>query len=78
MFRLSVFKPIDRRTSSLEVWSDDRLVAEVFAGADGERRLHVSDEAAEHGVDWNALIEAAPQITAMLDAADAERLANGS
>ncbi|KTW12098.1 hypothetical protein [Sphingomonas sanguinis] len=78
MFQLSVFKPIDWCTSSLEVWSDDRLVAEVFARADGVRRLYVSNEIAERGIEWNALIDAAPKITAMLDAADAERLANGS
>lgn len=75
MFRLCVFKPIDWRTSSLEVWSDDVLVAEIFARADGVRRLYVSAEAAERGLDWNALLEAAPRITDMLDKADAERLA---
>lgn len=78
MFRLCVFKPIDWPTSSLEVWSGAELVAEVFAREDGVRRLYVSDKSTERGVDWNALLEAAPQITTMLDEADAERLANGS
>ena len=73
-----VFKPVDWQTSAVEVMHGDAIVAEVFAGADGVRRLYVHDEAAKGGIDWNGLIEAAPRITALLDEVDAERRSNGS
>ena len=78
MFSFRVFKPVDWQTSAVEVMHGDAIVAEVFAGADGVRRLYVHDEWAKGGVDWKRLTEAAPRITALLDEADCERKSNGS
>ena len=72
MLRLQVFKPLDRRTASVEVWNEDILVAEVFASEGGERRLYVSEAGARLGLDWAIFEALAPKISALLDEADDE------
>ena len=73
MFSFRVFKPIDWETSAVEVMQEGMVIAEVFAGADGVRHLHVEHEWAARGINWDEFIRAAPRITALLDEADAER-----
>jgi hypothetical protein len=69
---LRIFKPLDWTTAVVELWQDDRLVAEVFARHDGVRRLHISKDAAAWGIEWEAFNQLAPQVTALLDQADEE------
>jgi hypothetical protein len=69
---IRIFKPLDRRTASAEIWDGGRVVAEVFARDDGVRRLYLSKEAAAWGLDWQAFSQLVPDIGALLDRADEE------
>ena len=72
--KLRVFKPLEWRTASIEVYQDDgeQIVAEVFARDGGKRRLYMSDSAAKRGLDWSEFAALVPQVTALLDEADQE------
>jgi hypothetical protein len=72
MLEMQVFKPLDRTTASLELWDGGAPVAEVFAVEGGRRRLYLCEAGQQHGLDWTALAELAPRITALLDEADEE------
>jgi hypothetical protein len=63
---IRIFKPLDRRTASAELWRGDKLLAEIFAEAGSKRILCVTQDC----IDWEGLVEIAPRLTAMLDEAD--------
>lgn len=71
---LRVFKALDDNTASIEFWEGDEVVAEVFARAGRGRRLYVSKQANEQGLDWSALCTLMPKVSEMLDQANAEML----
>lgn len=72
MIELRVFKPLDRTTASVELWDGNDLLAEVFAEPGRERRLYLSAFCQTHGLDWDGLAGFVPNITALLDEADAQ------
>lgn len=69
---LRIFKALGRTTASLEFWDRDCLLAEVFACDDGVRRLHLSNEAASRGLDWDVFSQLVPEACKLLDQADEE------
>lgn len=72
MLSLCVFKPLGWKTASVEIWSDDQLIAEIFARDGGERRLWPSATAQAQGLPWDAVRNLASRIDSALDQADAE------
>jgi hypothetical protein len=70
MLKLQVQKLSDWTTAIVELWDGDRVIAEVFARDGGERRLYITDELKDNGLDWSDLIEQGSAITAALDEAD--------
>ncbi|MDB5673321.1 MAG: hypothetical protein JWM65_303 [Sphingomonas bacterium] len=72
MLDIRIFKALGRLTASAELWQGDRLLAEVFADASSQRRLYLSDDGIAEGIEWASILDAAPRVTAALDAADEE------
>lgn len=70
MIKLQVFKSLDRRTASVELWQGDMILAEVFADEQGTRRLYVAGDSKAPGLNWANFMAVAPRITELLDEAD--------
>jgi hypothetical protein len=70
--RLAIFKPLGRKTAVVEIWDEDRLLAEVFASDDGTERLHLSEDAARDGIHWAQLESLVPKISENLRQANEE------
>jgi hypothetical protein len=70
MIKLQVFKSLDRRTASVELWQGDMILAEVFADEQGTRRLYVAGDSEAPGLNWANFMAVAPRITELLDEAD--------
>jgi hypothetical protein len=69
---LRILKPANRTTAVVEIRNGDLLLAKVFAREDGERRFHLSKEAAAWGPHWQILSRLAWRVSELLDVADEE------